>query len=400
MKIEDQLRLLKRNTTYFVDESELKEKIQSGKQLRVKLGVDPTASDVTLGWAVVFRKLKEFQDLGHHACLIIGDFTAQIGDPSGKSKTRPQLTSEQVSTYANSVLDKIFKIIDKDKTTVYFNSEWLGSMKLDDFIRLASKVTVARILERDDFSKRLKEEKPISLHEMIYPMCQAYDSVKINADIELGGNDQLFNNLLGRTLMSQMGMSGQCVMLSHLLVGTDGKEKMSQSLGNYVSICDDPNTMFGKAMSIPDSLIINWMELTTVMSQEEIDTYKNALNSNSINPRDAKIALAKSLVMLYHGKGQSLTAEEYFINTFSAKKGPTEVEEKQVPQEILEGSERDIIALLVSLGFSSSRGSAKRLIESGAVSIDGEKLTTFNFSGELDGKVLKVGKHRFCKLIN
>ncbi len=399
MTIEEQLRFLKRNTTHIVDEQELLDKLKSGKKLRIKLGVDPTASHVTLGWAVVFRKLRDFQRLGHQACLIIGNFTAQIGDPSGKSKTRPQLTTEQVKEYADSVLDQIFKILDKDKTEVYFNGEWLDNMKLADFIRLASKVTVARILERDDFKNRLKEEKPISLHEIIYPMCQAYDSVELKADVELGGNDQLFNNLLGRTLMTQFSMEGQSVMLCPLLVGTDGKEKMSQSLGNYIGITEEPNEMFGKAMSIPDDIIINWMELTTDISPEEIEKYKTALEKNEINPRDAKLYLAKSLVSVYHGSEAGEKAEQYFIDTFSARKGPTDVEEVTLPGSCLTENGVDIVSLLLELKFADSRGSAKRLIQSGAVSIEGNKITDLYTQENIKDKVLKVGKHRFCKLV-
>ena len=263
MTAEEQLKVLRRGTTDIISEAELVEKLKLGRPLRVKLGVDPTARDVTLGWAVVLRKLRDFQRLGHQAVLVIGDFTAMIGDPSGKSKTRKQLTREEVLAFVESLKQQFDKILDIEKTEVRFNSEWLGTMNSANWLRLCSQVTVARIMERDDFSKRWAAHEPIAMHELMYPLMQGTDSVALEADVELGGNDQMFNNLMGRTLQESAGQAPQCVVLSPLLIGTDGKEKMSQSLGNYVSIVDTPNDMFGKSMSITDDLIRNWLELCT-----------------------------------------------------------------------------------------------------------------------------------------
>lgn len=391
-----------RNVTHLVPAEELKIKLQKGVPLRIKLGVDPTAQHVTLGWAVVFRKLREFQLLGHKACLVIGDFTAQIGDPTGKSKTRPQLTKEQVSSYTESILQQVFKILDPKDTIVYYNSEWLEKLTFKDLIQLSSKVMVARILERDDFTLRLKECKPLALHEILYPLCQAYDSVQIEADVELGGNDQLFNNLLGRTLMGQFGMEPQVVMTCSLLVGTDGKEKMSQSLGNYIGITESPNEIFGKTMSIPDSLIFNWFELATEVDVTEIENLKKEYIAENLNPRDAKIRLAKEIVALYHDKNQADEAEKYFINTFSKKQIPQDIPELPLKNEWFTNNIIRLNQLLVLLNLVESSGEAKRLIEAGAVSLDGEKCgdISFTYSQEqLKSKVLKVGKHQFRKLI-
>lgn len=286
MNLEQQLNIIRRGTTEIIGEAEILSRIAAGKKLRVKLGVDPTAKDVTLGWAVVLRKLRDFQKLGHTACLIIGDFTAQIGDPSGKSKTRKQLSREEVVANVEAVKTQLFKILDPDNTEIYYNKDWLGAMTFEDVIRLCSRYTVARIMERDDFTKRFSTNQPIAMHEILYPLCQGMDSVEIKSDIEIGGNDQKFNNLVGRTLMEQYGLEPQAVVLCPLLVGTDGKEKMSQSLGNYISITDEPNVMFGKTMSIPDEIIANWFELCTDVPMEEVHSM---LRENKF--RDAKIRL-------------------------------------------------------------------------------------------------------------
>ncbi|MFY9234962.1 MAG: tyrosine--tRNA ligase [Fimbriimonadaceae bacterium] len=300
MTIEEQLDVLRRGTSEIISEADLAEKLRSGRPLRVKLGLDPTARDVTLGWAVVLRKIRDFQRLGHTGCIIVGDFTAMIGDPSGKSKTRPQLTRDEVMANVETVKQQLFKILIPERTEITYNGDWLGKMNFDDVIRLCSRMTVARILERDDFSKRLAEHKPIAMHEIMYPLCQGMDSVEISADIELGGNDQKFNNLVGRTLMEQYGMAPQVVMLCPLLVGTDGKEKMSQSLGNYVSIVDEPNEMFGKTMSIPDELIWNWFELSTDVPMSELQAMHDGVHEGQIHPMDVKRRLAREIVSLYH----------------------------------------------------------------------------------------------------
>lgn len=400
MTVDEQLELLRRGTTEIIGEEDLRKKLASGKTLRAKLGVDPTAAHVTLGWAVVLRKLRDFQKLGHTACLIIGDFTAMIGDPSGKSKTRKQLSREEVQANVHAVSNQIYKILDPDKTEIYYNKDWLGKMTFEDVIRLCSRATVARIMERDDFTKRWESHQPIAMHELLYPLCQGLDSVEINADIELGGNDQKFNNLVGRNLMEQYGQSPQAVMLCPLLVGTDGKEKMSQSLGNYVSVVDEPNDMFGKTMSIPDDLILNWFELCTDVPIAEAKT----LLAPGANPRDAKVRLAKEIVALYHSPEAAQAAETYFVETFSKRQQPVDAPETQIPTEILdENGLVPLPTLLTALGLTESNGKARKLIEAGAVSLDGDKITDPTAKlppSHLHQKTLKAGKHQFRKLIN
>lgn len=402
MTVQEQLALLRRGTTDIISEEDLAKKLQLGRPLRVKLGVDPTAAHVTLGWAVVLRKLRDFQKLGHTACLIIGDFTAQIGDPSGKSKTRPQLTREQVQANVDAVSQQIYKILDPDKTQIYFNRDWLGKMTFEDVIRLSSRYTVARILERDDFTKRLKEERPIAMHEIMYPLCQGYDSVAIEADVEIGGTDQRFNNLVGRTLMSQYGMEPQVVVLCPLLVGTDGTEKMSQSLGNYISVVDTPNDIYGKTMSIPDTLMENYFELATDVPLEEARTLCGKAASGEMNPRDVKRRLAREIVALYHDEAAAQEADDYFVQTFSQRKQPIDAEEAAIPADSIEGDAVSLPHLIAGLGFAKSNGDARRLMEAGAVSIDGAKYNDPKAripAGDIRGKVLKVGKHQFKKLV-
>jgi tyrosyl-tRNA synthetase len=396
MTIEEQLAILRRGTTEIISESDLAEKLKSGKPLRVKLGVDPTARDVTLGWAVVLRKLRDFQRLGHQAVLVIGDFTAMIGDPSGKSKTRKQLTAEEVLVNVEAVKKQFGKILDIDRTEIRPNSEWLAKMNFEDVLRLCGKITVARIMERDDFTKRWDSHQPIAMHELMYPLLQGTDSVALHADIELGGNDQKFNNLMGRQLQEASGQAPQVVVLSPLLVGTDGKEKMSQSLGNYVSIIDMPNDMFGKTMSIPDELIKNWFELCTDVSMTEVA----GMLAEGKNPRDAKVRLAREIVTLYHGAAAGQDAERYFVETFSKRQQPVEAEEAQIPSDI--GDPVLLAALIAVLGMAKSNGAARDLIKAGAVSLDGDKATdpAGRFAAaDLRGKTLKVGKHQFKKLV-
>jgi tyrosyl-tRNA synthetase len=399
MTPEEQIAVLRRGTTEIISEAELVEKIKLGKPLRVKLGVDPTARDVTLGWAVVLRKLRDFQRLGHIAVLVIGDFTAMIGDPSGKSKTRKQLTRDEVLAYVESLKTQFGKILDISKTEVRFNSEWLGAMTSANWLRLCSQVTVARIMERDDFTKRWSAHEPIAMHELMYPLMQGTDSVALESDVELGGNDQKFNNLMGRTLQEAAGQAPQCVVLSPLLVGTDGKEKMSQSLGNYVSIVDAPNDMFGKTMSIPDDLILNWFELCTDVPLDEA----RAMLGEGKNPRDAKVRLAKEIVELYHSRGAAEDAERYFVETFSERRQPVEAEEAAIPAETVdELGKVGIAALIAALGLAKSNGEARRLIQAGAVSLDAERLTDPFLSvpeAQVKGKTLRVGKHQFRRLV-
>jgi tyrosyl-tRNA synthetase len=396
MTIDEQLALLRRGTTEIISEADLKAKLELGRPLRVKLGVDPTARDVTFGWAVVLRKLRDFQKLGHQAVLVVGDFTAMIGDPSGKNKTRKQLTAEEVHVNVEAVKQQFGKILDIEKTEIRLNSEWLAPMNFADVLRLCGKTTVARIMERDDFTKRWGAHQPIAMHELMYPLLQGTDSVALEADIELGGNDQKFNNLMGRQLQEASGQAPQVVVLSPLLVGTDGKDKMSQSLGNYVSIIDTPNDMFGKTMSIPDELIKNWFELCTDVPMNEV----SEMLTEGKNPRDAKVRLAKEIVSLYHGDLAADEAVRYFVETFSQRKQPVEAEEAEIPAEL--GDPVPLAALIATLGMAKSNGAAKDLIKAGAVSLDGGKVTdpTIRIAVvDLRGKLLKVGKHQFRKLI-
>jgi len=398
MSIDEQLAILRRGTTEIISEEDLRKKLSRGTPLRVKLGVDPTAKHVTLGWAVVLRKLRDFQRLGHTACLIIGDFTAQIGDPSGKNKTRPQLTREEVQANVDAVMEQVGLILDREKTKIYFNKDWLGKMTFEDVIKLCSRYTVARILEREEFAKRLEEHRPIAMHEILYPLCQGMDSVEIVSDVEIGGNDQRFNNLVGRTLMEQYGQEPQVVVLCPLLVGTDGKEKMSQSLGNYISVVDTPNDMYGKTMSIPDGLLENYFELATDVPMVEV----RKLLAETGNPRDAKMRLAREIVSLYHGEQAAQEANDYFINTFSKRQQPVEAEEVSIPETVIEEGQVYLAALIASLGLAKSNSDARRHIEAGAVSLDTLKVTDPKHKSatqDLIGKTLRVGKHQFRKLM-
>jgi tyrosyl-tRNA synthetase len=395
MTIEQQLAVLRRGTTEIISEEDLKKKLERGTPLRVKLGVDPTARHVTLGWAVVLRKLRDFQRLGHTAVLIIGDFTAQIGDPSGKSKTRQQLSREEVQMNIDAVMEQVGLILDREKTEIVFNKDWLGKMSFEDVIRLCAKYTVARILERDDFTKRLAEHRPIAMHEILYPLCQGMDSVEINSDVEIGGNDQKFNCLVGRDLMANYGQEPQVVVLCPLLVGTDGKEKMSQSLGNYISVIDTPNDMFGKTMSIPDEIMSNYFELATDVPMDEVAEIVSG------HPRDAKMRLGYELVKLYHGEREASEARDYFVNTFSKREQPVDAPEVSVPAEAVEDGQVRVVDLIVALGLAKSKGNAKDLVKAGAVSLDAEKVEDMGASvpaDELVGKTLRVGKHQFRKL--
>ncbi len=401
MTITEQLQIFKRGTSQILNEEEFVERLQTGKPLKVKLGVDPTAAHVTLGWAVVFRKLRDFQKLGHTACLVIGTFTAQIGDPSGKNKTRPPLSAEEVQKYTASVLDQVYKILDPEKTKIYYNSDWLSKMSFQEVIKLASHCTVARMLERDDFAKRLAEEKPVALHEILYPLCQAYDSVQMEPDIELGGQDQLFNHLLGRTLMGHYHQKPQMVMLCPLLIGLDGKEKMSQSLGNYIGITEAPNEMYGKTMSIPDHLILSWLELATDVPVDDIKSYEKGMQEGKINPMEVKRRLAKELVTLYHSQAVADQAEAFFTQTFSQRQQPQDAEYVFIPEELLKEERISLAGLITAIGITKSNSQARRLIESGAVCLDAQKIIEpkVSFSkNELVDKVLRAGRHRFCRL--
>jgi len=396
--VEEQMKIIKRGATEIIPEEELVRKLEKSykenKPLNIKLGCDPTRPDLHLGHSVVLRKLAQFQKLGHQAILIIGDFTAMIGDPSGKNSTRPPLTAEEAKQNAVSYWEQASKILDREKTKIVYNSEWLGEMKFEDVIKLASKYTVARMIERDDFTKRYKSGTPISLHEFLYPLAQAMDSVAIESDVELGGTDQKFNLLVGRDIQREYGKEPQVILTMPLLVGTDGTEKMSKSYDNYIGIDEAPDEMFGKALSIPDDLIYTYYELATDVSDEELAEIKKSLKDPNINPRDIKRALARKLVSMYHSEEAAVKAQEKFDNIFIKKGVPDDI-----PVKEMNIAEIGIIDLIVEVGFAPSKGEARRLVQQGGVSIDGEKITDFKETIKLKNEqILKVGKRKFIKL--
>ena len=373
------------NAVDVIPREELDRRLKSGVTLRVKLGFDPTAPDIHLGHAVVLRKLREFQDLGHKAVLVIGDYTARVGDPSGRSKTRPILSPEQIEQNTRTYLEQAYLILDRERTEVRRNSEWLALMRMADVIELTRVVTVARILERDDFSKRYAASDPITLTELLYPLLQAYDSVAIDADVELGGTDQLYNLLMGRHIMEYYGKRPQCVITTPLLVGTDGTAKMSKSLGNYIGVAEDPREMFGKAMSIPDELMSDYYAL--VLSQV----------LSEAPPVEQKRELARSLVRMFHDEVAVSDAEEHF-DTIIRRGVP-----KDAPEVVLPEDSREvwIVGLVTRAGFAKTNGEARRLIRGGAVRLDGEMIEDERISlpaEDLEGKVLQVGKRRYARL--
>ncbi len=388
--IEESIDLITRGISEVIGLEEIKEKLKSGKQLTVKAGFDPTAPDIHLGHTVLLRKMRHFQLLGHKVIFLIGDFTGRIGDPSGKTKTRPRLTLEDVLKNAETYKQQVFKILDPEKTIVEFNSKWLEKMSFADVLGLTSRYTVAQMIERDDFSKRYKNGQPISIMEFLYPLAQGYDSVSLECDVELGGNDQKFNLLVGRTLMKEYGLSPQAVITVPLLEGLDGVEKMSKSLGNYIGIYDSPKDMYGKAMSIPDSLISKYMELLTDIPIDDIKNYVKAME-NEENPRNIKGILAKEIVKIYHGDAEALNAEEEFKRIFSSKGLPDEIEEVTVNKD-------DNILNVLSICMSSeSKSNLKRLVSQGSVTLDNEKINDINALISKEG-ILKVGKRNFFKI--
>ncbi|MCY9657987.1 tyrosine--tRNA ligase [Paenibacillus chondroitinus] len=403
-EVERQLQIIKRGAAEIIPEDALKQKITraivTGKPLKVKLGLDPSAPDIHIGHTVVLQKLRQFQELGHEVQLIIGDFTGRIGDPTGKSETRKQLTEEDVQHNAQTYQTQLSKILDFTKTTFYYNSSWLGELKFDDVLKLAGKVTVARMLERDDFAKRYAANQPIHVHEFFYPLMQGYDSVSLETDIELGGTDQTFNILMGRTLQGAYEMKdGQVAILMPLLEGLDGMQKMSKSLKNYIGIDEAPNEIFGKTMSIPDSLMLKYYELTTAISSEELQGLKEGLEAGSIHPRDAKMKLAKEYVRMYHGAEAAQEAEQHFITVFQKRALPEDIEEMQISEELLDAGQISIIKLLVSMGLQASNAEARRSIEQGAVKINETKMTNIDETLQpQDGDIVQVGKRKFVKI--
>lgn len=368
------------------------------KVLTVKLGLDPSAPDIHLGHAVVLRKMKQMQDLGHRAVIVIGDFTGRIGDPTGKSKTRKQLSSEEVIKNAKTYQEQILRILDKEKTEIRFNSQWLSKLNFEDVLKLASTVTVARILERDDFEKRFKNNEPIGLHEFFYPLMQAYDSVELKADIELGGRDQTFNILMGRTLQKTYGQETQAALFMPLLEGTDGIEKMSKSLGNYIGISEPAEVMYQKVMTIPDKLIIKYFELATDLHPDEVDKIKNELEDPKTNPRDVKMRLAREITSLYWGEEEANKAEEYFKKVFQKNLIPEDLEEFTLDESFIINEKIDLPAILSRSGLAKSNSEAKRLINQNAVKINGTKVTSFTIENAEKDFVIQVGKNKFLKV--
>ena len=395
----DQLERLTRRAEHVIPAEELAEKLRSGRKLRVKLGVDPTAKDVTLGWAVPLRKLRDFQEEGHTAVLIMGDFTARVGDPSGKSTTRPQLTEEEVKVNAEACLSSLLDILSGDNLEVRYNSEWLLPLDMGDVLRLTSKVTVAQMLERDDFSKRYKEERPIALHEFMYPLLQGYDSVAVKADVELGGTDQLFNLLVGRDLQRAFGQEPQVALTMPLLEGLDGVQKMSQSLGNYVGVRETPEEMFGKLMSIPDNLIPRYALLAANMDDEGIAEISERSAGGGPEAGKAKRSVARSIVELYHDPDAATRAEADFDRKFVSREAPEDIPEADIPADAIDGERVYLPRVLVDLDLAASRSEARRLIAQGGVRINQEPAATEEVALEdLKGALLQVGKRRFVRL--
>ncbi len=378
-----------------ISPDELTEKLKLGRKLRIKFGADPSAPDIHLGHTVVLRKLKQFQDLGHHIIFLIGNFTATIGDPSGKSKTRKALSDEEVLVNAKTYQEQIFKILDKNKTTVVYNNDWLGELSAKDIIKLAGKYNVARMLERDDFHKRFTSNQTISLHEFMYPLLQGYDSVHLEADIELGGTDQRFNLLVGRHLQKEFGQTPQVVITMPILEGLDGVNKMSKSLGNHVGLTDAPEEMLGKLMSIPDPLIAKYYELLTDINANKLGEIKTSLADGSVNPRTIKMELAKEIVAFYHDTKASVDAEQHFDNLFKNKEVPSEVEEI-----LIEKLDQPLYKWLTQLKLVDSNKEAHRLITQGGVTLNQEKTTDPSAVLATSADVIiKVGKRKFIKVI-
>jgi tyrosyl-tRNA synthetase len=400
MTIDEQIAFLRKGAVEIIREDDLRAKLErsarTGKPLRVKLGADPTAPDIHLGHTVVIHKLRAFQELGHTVIFLIGDFTALIGDPSGKSATRPQLTREQIDANAETYKTQIFKLLDPAKTEIRFNSEWMDKLGSDGFIRLASRVTVKQILERDDFQKRLAEERPIALHELLYPLTQGYDSIALEADVELGGTDQKFNLLVGRNLQREYAQAAQVCVVMPLLEGTDGVQKMSKSLGNYIGINEPPQEMFGKLMSISDVLMWRYYELLTDLRPDEIQTLREQAATGTRNPRDVKVELAKRIITDFHSAQAADAAEEEFNRVFKRKEVPEEMPERNVPP-----SRFKLPKLLVTAGLAPSTAEARRLIEQGGVRVNGDQITLINFEIDLSGgqsAVIQVGKRHFARV--
>ena len=400
MTIDEQISYLRKGTIEIIREEDLRAKLEkSGRTeipLRIKLGADPTAPDIHLGHTVVIRKLRAFQELGHTVIFLIGDFTGLIGDPSGKSATRPQLSREEIEENAETYKQQIFKLLDPEKTEIEFNSRWMDNLGSAGFVRLASHITVKQILERDDFQKRLQEERPIALHELLYPLVQGYDSVALGADVELGGTDQKFNLLVGRNLQREYEQEAQVCVITPLLEGTDGVQKMSKSLGNYIGINEAPSEMFGKVMSISDELMWRYYELLTDLRLEEIKERRESAESGDTNPRQSKVELAKRIISDFHSQAEAEAAEEEFNRIFVQKAAPQDVEERTITTQSWK-----LARLLVEVGLAPSMAEARRLIEQGGVRIEGERITQTDAEAVLtkdQSLLIQVGKRRFLRV--
>jgi len=401
--VQEQLDVLTAGTTHVIERDELEAKLRWDRPLNVKLGIDPTAPDIHLGFAVVLRKLRQFQDFGHTARLIIGDFTARIGDPSGRSKTRPRLSKQEVNEYATSYLEQAKRVLRFDGDSIFIddNSLWLGVLNLEEVIDLTSNVTVARILERDDFTQRQRRGDPISLTELLYPLLQAYDSVKVDADVELGGTDQLFNNLMGRDLQRAAGQQPQVVITTPLLEGLDGKEKMSKSLGNYIGIAEPPAEQFGKLMKVPDELLPKYLQLTTGWHPDKVNETTSQLARGDLKPVDAKRLLARTVVGLYHGNPAAVEAAAEFDRVFKDHGVPSDVQEFVIPPGDLRDGRIEVARLLALAGLVASTREGRRKIQEGGVYLDDERVTEASLEvtpAEVDGRVLHLGRRFWVRI--
>jgi tyrosyl-tRNA synthetase len=401
LSLEEQLKVIKRGTVEIIPEEELvsklKESIRNNEPLRIKQGYDPTAPDIHLGHTVCLRKLRQFQQLGHQVVLIIGDYTGMVGDPSGRSETRPQLTPEEIKRNARTYQEQFFKVVDRSKTEVHFNGEWFSKMSFEEIMHLAANFTVARMLERDDFSKRYKEQVPISIHELFYPLMQAYDSVMIEADVEIGATEQKFNLLAGRQIQEVYGQTPQVVLTMPVLVGTDGQQRMSKSLGNYIGIAETPQEIFGKIMSISDEMIYDYFELVTNVSSDELAQIKSELADKKTNPMDLKKRLGQEIVRMYHTRDAAEKACREFERVFSKKETPQEIPEKNVE---FDQKEVWIGHYLKQAGCVNSTSEVRRLIKQGGLSVDDKRISDENLQISTQGeKLVKLGKRRFFRIM-
>ena len=399
--VDDQIALIERGAVDLISRENLQKKLNrsvaTGEPLKIKAGFDPTAPDLHLGHTVLLQKLKHFQQLGHQIYFLIGDFTGLIGDPTGKSDTRPRLTREDVEQNAETYKEQVFKILDPEETRVVFNSSWLGELSSYEMIRLASELTVARMLEREDFKQRFENNRPISIHEFLYPLIQGYDSVALDADVELGGTDQLFNLLMGRDIQRSHGQEPQVVLTVPLLEGLDGVNKMSKSLGNYIGITESPDNIFGKVMSVSDELMLRYYELLSDMSVEEIAFLKKEMDSGAVHPKDVKVRLARELTARFHDDEAAVKAERNFEQVFTKHELPEDILEFQM---MTEEKEVWLPKLLLEAGLVNSTSDGRRMIKQNAVSVEGNKVSDVDATIQAQGKVLlKVGKRRFCHVV-